>query len=193
MTAVRVPKLARFIVIFSKENGCVVSIIGILVKQLIHGSQESLRLFPSRRALAAKISLEICHQQSSSYALARDIANNQAESSLAEIKKVVIIASDGPSGIAKPSIGERLKRRMPLWEETRLYLLGNGQVARGLALGLKSTRRFVDLNKRVTVPIHIFEKGVPGLAPSPGRLRRREYKTDSALRPFFEERSHVFG
>src|SRR5215467_753987 len=117
MTAVRVAKLARLIIVFSKEDGCVVSVVGIFVKQLIHGSQESLRLFPSRRALAAKISLEICHQQSSSHALAHDIANHQAESSLAEIKKVVIIAANGASGVAKPDIGERLQRRMPLWEE----------------------------------------------------------------------------
>src|SRR5215510_8379292 len=128
MTAIRVAQLARLIVVFSKEDRCVVVLGAIFVKQLIHRSQESLRLFPSRRALAAQIRLKIRHQQSSRYALARDIANHQAEPSLAEIKKVVIVAADGASGVAKPNIGERLKRRMPLREEARLYVLGNCQV-----------------------------------------------------------------
>src|SRR5262249_11039788 len=142
--------------------------------------------------------------QGSRYALARDIANNQAEPSVAEMKKVVIIAADGASGTAKPYAGERLKRRMPLRQEARLYLLRDCQVARGLALGLqpcsvrtalslKSTRRFVDFNKREAVPVDIFEKGVPRLSPPPRRLRRREFKPDSALRPFIKERSHIFG
>jgi hypothetical protein len=93
---------------------------------------------------------------------------------------------------------------MPLWEEARLYLLRDGQIVRGLPFGLhpcrirtafrlKSTRRLVDLNKVETVPVHIFEKGVPRLPPSKGRLCRWLRKTDSVFRPFLEERSHVFG
>src|SRR5262245_13955160 len=160
-------------------------------------------LFPSCRALAAQIRLKICHQQSSCYALARDIANHQAEPSLAELKKVEVVAADGASGVAKPNIGEGLKGRMPLWEEARLYLFSDCQVVRDLAPGLQpccictalsldSSRRLVDLNKREKIPVHIFEKGVPRLPPPPRRLRRWECKTDYVLRPFFEDRSHVF-
>jgi hypothetical protein len=82
---------------------------------------------------------------------------------MAEIEKVVIVATDGPSRIAKPRIVERSKRRLLLWEEARLHLLGDRQVVRDLtpslqprrirtALRLKSTRRLVDLNKREMVP-----------------------------------------
>ena len=64
-------------------------------------------------------------------------------------------------------MGERLKPWTPLWEQARLYLLGDCQVVRGLALGLqlcriraalrlKSTRRLVDFNERETVPVYIF-------------------------------------
>src|SRR5262249_38289510 len=118
-------------------------------------------------------------------------------------KKVVVVAADGARGVAKPHIGERLKRRMPLGKQARLYLLCDCQVVGGLALGLQpcrirttlrlnSSSRLVDLNKRETIPVHIFEKGVPRLPPPPRRLRRWERKTDSMLRPFFEDRSHVF-
>src|SRR5215469_15960937 len=140
MTAIRVAQLARLIVVFSKEDRRVVVLGAILVKQLIHRSQESLRLFPSRRALAAQIRLKICHQQSSRNALARYIGNHQAEPSLAEIQKIVIIAPDSASGVAKANIGEGLKRRIPLWEEARLYLLGDCQVVSGLALDLRPGR-----------------------------------------------------
>ena len=61
------------------------------------------------------------------------------------------------------------------------------------ALRLKSARGIIDLNKRVTVPVHIFEKGEPRLPPPPRRLRGWNCKTDSVLRPLFEQRSHVFG
>ena len=117
MTAIRVAQLARLIVVFSEEDRCVVALGGILVKQVIHRSQKSLRLFPSGRALAAQIRLEICHQQSGCHAFSRDIANHQAESSLTEIQKIVIIAADGAGGAAKATIGESLKGRMPLREE----------------------------------------------------------------------------
>src|SRR5262245_7214059 len=194
MTAIRVAELARLIVVFRKEDRRVVILGAILVKQLIHRSKEPLRLFPGCRALAAQIRLKICHQESSRDALARDIANNQAEPSLAEIQKIVIIAADGASRVAKANIGEGLKRWVPLWEEARLYLLGDCQVVSGLALGLQpcrfrtalrlnSTRRIVDLKQREAISVDIFENGVPRLPPPPRRLRGREYKTDPVVRP----------
>src|SRR5262249_19080883 len=123
----------------------------------------------------------------SRYALARYIGDHQAEPSLAEIQKIVIIAADGASGVANANIGEGFKRRMPLWQEARLYLLGDCQVVSGLALCLqlcrlrtalllKSARGIVDLNKRETVPVHIFEKGEPRL-PCGQRIKRLGSKT----------------
>src|SRR5262245_16803341 len=123
MAAIRVAQLARLILVFSKEERCVVALGAILVKQLIHRLQESPRLFPGRRALAAHTRLKICHQKGSRHALTRDIANHQTEPSIPEMKKVVIVAADGASRRAKTYTGERLKRRIPLWQEARLYLL----------------------------------------------------------------------
>src|SRR5262249_25569735 len=170
------------IVVLGKEDRRVIVRGAILVKHLIHRSKEPLRLFPGYRTLAAQIRLKICHQKSSRYALARDIANHQAEPSLAEAEKIVIIAADGASRVAKATIDEGLKRRMPLREEARLYLLGDCQIVRGLALGLllcrfrtalglDSTCRLVDFNQREAISVHIFEEGEPRLPPPPRRLR----------------------
>src|SRR5262249_36603167 len=188
---------------FRKEDRRVIVRGAILVKQLIHRSKKPLRLIPGYRTLAAQIRLKICHQESSRNALARDIANHQAEPPLAKVQKIVIISADGPSRVAKATIGEGLKRRMPLREEARLYLLGDCQVVSSLALGLQLCRfrtalglnsacRLVDFNQREAISVHIFEKGVPRLPLPPRRLLRREYKMDPLLRPFLEERSHVF-
>src|SRR5262249_34372225 len=135
------------------------------VKQLIHRLKETLRLFPGYCTLASQIRLKICHQQSSRYALARDIANHEAEPPLAEVQKIVIIAADGASRVAKATVGEGLNRRMPLREEARLDLLGDCQVVSGLALGLHlcgfrtalgldSTCRLVDFNQREAISVH---------------------------------------
>src|SRR5262245_25972178 len=131
MTAIRVAQLARLIVVFRKEDRRVIVRGAILVKQLIHRSDEPLMLLPGYRRLTAQIRLKICHQQSSRDAFARDIANHQAEPPLAEIQKIVIIAANGASRVAKATIGEGLKRRMPLREEAQLYLLGDCQVVSG--------------------------------------------------------------
>src|SRR5215831_15738187 len=106
MTAIRVAQMARLIVVFRKEDRRVIVRGAILVKQLIHRLKEPLRLFPGYRTLAAQIRLKICHQQSSRYALARDIANHQTELPLAEVQKIVIIAAHGASRVAKAAIGE---------------------------------------------------------------------------------------
>src|SRR5579863_607556 len=116
MTAVRVAQLARMIVVFSEEEGGVVTLSGIPVKRLMHGSQEPLRLLPRRRALAAQIRLEIGHQQSGRHALVDDIANHQPKPSIAQIKEVVVVAAHGPRGITKPRVDERSKRGLMLWK-----------------------------------------------------------------------------
>src|SRR5262249_45548521 len=166
------------IVVLGKEDRRVIVRGTIFVKQLIHRSKEPLRLFRGYRALAAQIRLKICHQQSSRDALARDVANHQAEPPLAELQKIVIIAANGASRVAKATIGDGSQRRMPLREEARFSLLGDCQVVSGLALGLQlcrfrtalginSTCRLVDFDQRETISVHIFEKGVPRLPPPP--------------------------
>src|SRR5215470_4345440 len=104
MAAIRVAQLARVTVVFGKEEGSVIPIGRVFVKQLIHRPQKSFGLFPSRRVLAAQSCLEIRHEQSGSDPFARYVRYDQAEPSAAEIKKVVVVSTDGPSGTANPRI-----------------------------------------------------------------------------------------
>src|SRR5215471_5634048 len=137
MAAIRVAQLARSIVIFGEEESSVIPLCRVFVKQLIHRPQKPLWLFPSGRALAAQSCLEVRHEQSSSDALAHDICYYQAESSIAEIKKVVIVSTDAPRGMARPRIDKRSNRRLALGKQTGLDLLGNCQVVCSLPLRLQ--------------------------------------------------------
>src|SRR5262249_41670627 len=95
-------------------------------------------------------------------------------------------------------------QRLALRKQTRLDLLGDFQLVRGLALRFQlggpgaalvfqRARRLINLNQRKTVPVHIFKNREPCSPASPGRLHWRDWETDSAFRPFFENATDVFG
>src|SRR5215469_5353290 len=204
MATIRIAQPARIIVVFGKEEGSVIPLGRVFVKQLIYRPQKPFRLFPGRRALAAQSCLEICHEQSSSDAFARYVGYYQPEPAASEIKKVIIVSPDGPSGMASPVINQGSNLRLALRKQTGLDLLGNRQVVRSLALCLQPcglgaalsferARCLIEFNDRETVPVHIFKNRVPGLPASPGRFHGRERETDCASRPFLEQAAHVFG
>src|SRR6516162_10147164 len=99
MAAIRVPQLARVIVVLGKEEGGVIPLCRVFEEQLIHRLQKSFGLFPSRCALAPQSGLEIRHQQSRSHAFARYVCDHETEPSVTEIKEVVVVSSDGPSWV----------------------------------------------------------------------------------------------
>src|SRR5260370_39355847 len=184
MAAIPVAELARVIIVVGEEKGSVIALGRVLVKQMIHRPQKSFGLFPSRRALAAQSCLQIRHEQSGSDAFARDVRYYQAEPSAAEIKKVVIVSTDGPSGMANPCISKRSNQRLGLRKQTGLHLFGDCQVVRCLALpfqpgGLgpalcfQRARRLIELNQSKTVSVDIFKNLVPRLASSPGSFHCR--------------------
>src|SRR6516165_11464937 len=204
MAAIRVAQLARVVIVFGEDERSVIPLGCIFVKQLIHRPQKSFGVFPSRRALAAQSRLEIRHEQSGSDTLARYVGYYQPKPSAAEIKKVVIVSTDGPSGMANPRIGKSSNRWLALRKQTGLHLLGDCQVVRGLALRFQPgdlgaalcferARRLIELNQRETVSVHILKKRVTCLASSPFGFHRWEPETDSASRPFCEQATHVFG
>src|SRR6476646_3517850 len=107
MATIRVAELAGVIVVFGEGGGRIIPVGRIFVEQLIYGVQKSFGLIPSGGALAAQSRLEIGHEQSGSDAFASDGRYYQAEPAGAEIKKVVIVSPDGPSGMANPRIEKR--------------------------------------------------------------------------------------
>src|SRR5215470_19118614 len=64
MPAIRVAQALRMVIVFGEEEGSVGAVGGILAKELIHGSQEALRLIQSDSALAAQVRLQVGHQES---------------------------------------------------------------------------------------------------------------------------------
>ena len=81
--------------------------------------------------------MQIRHEQSRPHTFARNVRYDKPEPSVAEIKKVVIVPADGPSGTANPRVDKRLNQRLALRKQTALHLLGDCQVVRGLALRLQ--------------------------------------------------------
>ena len=66
MTAIRVAQALSSVIVFGEEEGGVGAVGRILAKELIHGSQEALRLIQSDSALAAQVRLQVGHQKSGS-------------------------------------------------------------------------------------------------------------------------------
>src|SRR6185503_16241898 len=94
MTAIRVAQAAGIVVIFTKEQRGVRAISRILVEELVHRSQESLRLIQSDRALAAQVRLQVGHQESGGDAFADDVADHQAKPVRTKVNEIVIIPAD---------------------------------------------------------------------------------------------------
>src|SRR5258708_15240479 len=74
MSAIRVSQTALRVVILGKEQGGVGAFRRIVVEELVHGSQETLPLIRCHRTLAAKIFLQVGHQQFFPHSPALNIA-----------------------------------------------------------------------------------------------------------------------
>ncbi len=70
MTAVGVSKALRDVVILGKEDGGVCTVRRVLKEEPVHRLQKTLRLFARQGKLAAKVGLQVGHQQRGSDSLA---------------------------------------------------------------------------------------------------------------------------
>ena len=75
MPAIHVAQAPCFVVVFSKEERGVRALGCILVKELVHQSQQALRVTQSDCTLAAQIRLQIGHQKCGGDSFARDVAD----------------------------------------------------------------------------------------------------------------------
>src|SRR6266550_1899254 len=94
MPTISVAQALCSIVVLGKEERSVSVVGSILVKKLVDRSQESLRLIQCNSALAAKIRLEIRHQEGRRDAFPGNVADYKPDSISAEIKKIVVITAD---------------------------------------------------------------------------------------------------
>src|SRR5215469_1033304 len=114
MATVGVAELARNIVVLGDEESGVISRGRVFVKQLIHRDRKNHSGCSKSRALAAQRGLQIRHKQIGSDAFAGYVRRYQAEPSAAEIKKAVIVPTDGPSRMANPRVDKCSHLRLAL-------------------------------------------------------------------------------
>jgi hypothetical protein len=94
VAAVGVAEEAGGVVVVGEEDGGVGRVGGVLVEEAVDGLEEELGLVTSEGELAAKVGLEVGHEECGSYALAGDVADNEAEALVAEGEEVVVVAAD---------------------------------------------------------------------------------------------------
>jgi len=125
MAAIDVAQAAGRNVVIGEEEGGESTVRRVLGEELINGAEEALRLVKRDGALAAEIGLEIGHEESSSDAFAGNVGDDQAEAAGAEVKKVVIVATDDPCWKAVAEIVESVDRRANLRKKTALDFVGD--------------------------------------------------------------------
>src|SRR6266571_840663 len=168
MAAIRVAQAADGIVIFGEEKGGKGAVGSVVAEQLVHGTQEPLRLIESDGALAAQISLQIGHQESGGDAFSGDVADDEAEALLTEIEEVIITAADFASLDAKAGILKSFQGRLPLGEEPGLNLFGDFEflgdpaigfqpVGKGAALCFDGLGHFIEAHQRKGIAVKIPE------------------------------------
>lgn len=137
-------------------------------EELIDGAEEALGLIEGDGALAAEIGLQIGHEKSGGDALAGNIADDQAETVGAEVKKVVIVASHGACREAVTRVVEPVDRRANLRKKAALDFVGDFEFLRGAAfdfefcgggatLGFEGVSDFVEADQGENVAVNVAE------------------------------------
>jgi len=160
-----------------------------LREELIDGAEEAPGLIEGDGALAAEIGLQIGHEKSGGDALAGNIADDQAETVGAEVKKVVIVASHGACREAVTRVVEPVDRRANLRKKAALDFVGDFEFLRGAAfdfefcgggatLGFEGVRDFVEADQGENVAVNVAEArgdAAPdgGFLAEKGRFDRR--------------------
>ena len=103
--------------------------------------EQAFGIVECERTLATQVGLQVGHEQGGGDALAGDVADDEAELVLAEIEKIVVVASDLAGREAQAGVFEGLGLGMDLGEQAGLDLLGDFQFLGGAAFGLESSGR----------------------------------------------------
>ena len=79
MSAIHIAQTTAGIVVIGKEQRGVTAVTAVLIEQLIHGLEQSRQVVQGYGVLAAQVGLEIGHQKSAGYPLARDVRQHQRQ------------------------------------------------------------------------------------------------------------------
>lgn len=138
MAAVDVADAAGDVIVYGEKQRREGTAWGVFAKKLIDGAEKTLRVVASNDALAAKIGLQIGHEQGGGDALAGNIADDEAEAVVAEAEKVVVVAADLAGLMANSSVIEGAELGEVLREEPRLNAGGDFNFLGGPALGFEA-------------------------------------------------------
>ena len=138
MAAVGVAEAAGGVVVVGEEDGGIGRVGGVLEEEAVDGLEEELGFVAGEGELAAEVGLEIGHQESGGDALACDVADDEAETLVAEGEEVVVVAADVAGLDADAGVVEGIELGEGLGEETGLDLLGDLELLGGAALGLEA-------------------------------------------------------
>src|SRR4051812_49359110 len=170
MSAVGIAEALRLVVVFGEEERGVGTLSRVVIKQLIDRSKQALRVVQRDDSLAAQVGLQVRHQKSGGNSLACDVAQDESDAILAEMKEVVVVAADlasldADSGVVEgPQWWERLRK------EARLDLFGDVEFMSGApfrfefgcggtALCLDCLGHFVKAHQGEGIAVNILEAG----------------------------------
>ncbi len=157
-------------VVIGEEEGGEGAVGSVLGEELIDGPEEALGLVDGDRALAAEIGLQIGHEKRGGDALAGNVTDDQAETVGAEIKKVIIVASDGACREAVTRVVEPADRRVNLRKKAALDFVSDFKFLCGAAfgfelccgsatLGFEGVGNFVETDEGENVAVNVAEAG----------------------------------
>jgi hypothetical protein len=94
VAAIGEAKDARGVVVFGEEERGVGAVRGVFAEELIDGAEQMIGLVPGDGAEAAQVGLQVSHQERGGDAFAGNVGYDEAETVLAEIEEVIVIAAD---------------------------------------------------------------------------------------------------
>lgn len=135
VAAIGKAKDARGVIVFSEEERGVGAVGGVFAEELIDRAQQLIGLVPGNGAETAQVGLQVGHQERGGDAFAGDVGDHKAETVLAEVEKVVVIAADLAGLNADAGVFQSGERRQSLREEAGLDVLGDFEFVGGATLG----------------------------------------------------------
>ena len=94
MATVGEPKLSVRVVINTKEHRGVGLVRGVFIEEAVDRFEQTRQILACNGVLAAKVCLQVSHQQGSGHPFARDIRKNDPHHARPHVQKIVVVATD---------------------------------------------------------------------------------------------------
>ena len=136
MPAIGVSQAPARIIVFGEKQGGVRAIACVSTEDFVYRPQQIAERRPQQLTMDPKVSLEIRHQQRGGDAFAGNVARDEPETPVANVKEIEVVAADRAGLATGASVVKRDDRREGLGKQPRLDLLCDIEFLRGAALCL---------------------------------------------------------